>query len=102
MTFVPFVFHNWILLHIFANARYVFVGTKTLAAAELQTDVRYTHILNIDERESQYKYKDPLDGSRERTASSTFKGRGKIPFFLYQRVCLERQKYIENRCANDI
>lgn len=23
MTFVPFVFHNWILLHIFANARLV-------------------------------------------------------------------------------
>ena len=22
--------------------------------------------------------------------------------FLYQRVCLERQKHIENRCANDI
>lgn len=63
MTFVPFVFHNWILLHIFANARYIFVGTKTLAAAELQTDVRYTHILNIDERESQYKYKNSLDGS---------------------------------------
>lgn len=50
-------------MHIFANARYVFVGTKTLAVAELQTDVRYTHILNIDERESQYKYKNSLDGS---------------------------------------
>ena len=63
MTFVPFVFHNWILLYIFANARYVFVGTKTLATAELPTNVRYTHILNIDERESQYKYKNSLDGS---------------------------------------
>ena len=62
----------------------------------------HTHILCIYEKESRYKYKDPLDGSRERTASSTFKGRGKIPFFLYQRVCLERQKHIENRCANDI
>ena len=78
------------------------MGTKNLATAELPTNVRYTHILCIYERESRYKYKDPLDGSRERTASSTFKGRGKIPFFLYQRVCLERQKHIENRCANDI
>lgn len=54
------------------------MGTKNLATAELPTNVRYTHILCIYERESRYKYKDPLDGSRERTASSTFKGRGKI------------------------
>lgn len=53
------------------------MGTKNLATAELPTNVRYTHILCIYERESRYKYKDPLDGSRERTASSTFKGRGK-------------------------
>lgn len=64
-------------MYIFANARYVFVGTKNLATAELPTNVRYTHILCIYERESRYKYKDPLDGSRERTASSTFKEEGK-------------------------
>lgn len=37
-------------MHIFANARYVFVGTKTLATAELPTNVRYTHILCIYEK----------------------------------------------------
>ena len=31
------------IMHIFANARYVFVGTKNLATAELPTNVRYTH-----------------------------------------------------------
>ena len=94
--FFPICFHTWILLYIFADARYVFVGTKNLATAELSVDVRYTHIRCIYERESKYKHKDPLDGSRKRTASSAFKGRGKVPFFLYQRVSLERQKHIEN------